>query len=106
MLDAMDCLPMLGQTLLDVAAGGGGAAARASGPDFVPTAHDITTWVAMGMSATIAVVWLVVSMVRAVVRTTTRERTKREIAAYVAEGSITPDQAERIIAAGEKLPTR
>jgi hypothetical protein len=72
----------------------------------VPTAHDITVWVAMGMSATIAVVWLVMGMVRTVVRTTTRERTKREIAAYVAEGSITPDQAERIIAAGEKPPTR
>jgi len=28
-----------------------------------------------------------------------RETTKREIAAYVAEGSMTPEQAERLIAA-------
>jgi hypothetical protein len=31
-----------------------------------------------------------------------RERTKREIAAYVAEGSMTPEQAERIIKAGAR----
>lgn len=30
-----------------------------------------------------------------------REMTKREIAAYVAEGSITPQDAERIIRAGK-----
>ncbi|MCC6427387.1 MAG: hypothetical protein IT435_11270 [Phycisphaerales bacterium] len=32
-------------------------------------------------------------------RTRERERTKRELAAYVAEGSMTPEQAERMIAA-------
>ena len=31
--------------------------------------------------------------------TTSRERTRREIAAYVAEGSITPDQGERLMKA-------
>tara|TARA_R110000782_G_scaffold12913_3_gene38249 strand:- start:41094 stop:41324 length:231 start_codon:yes stop_codon:yes gene_type:complete len=31
-----------------------------------------------------------------------RERTKREIAAYVAEGSMTPEQAERILKAGNR----
>ncbi len=33
-----------------------------------------------------------------------REHTRREIAAYVAEGSITPDDAERLLAA--KSPSR
>ncbi len=32
--------------------------------------------------------------------TVSRERTKREIAAYVAEGSMTPEQGERILRAG------
>lgn len=31
-----------------------------------------------------------------------RERTKREIAAYIAEGSMTPEQGERILKAGNK----
>lgn len=31
-----------------------------------------------------------------------RERTKRELAAYVAEGSMRPEDAERIIKAGEE----
>ncbi len=32
-----------------------------------------------------------------------REKTKQEIAAYVAEGSMTPEDAERIINAGKAL---
>lgn len=31
-----------------------------------------------------------------------RERTKREIAAYIAEGSMTPEQGERILKAGDR----
>ena len=31
-----------------------------------------------------------------------RERTKREIAAYIAEGSMSPEQGERLMQAGEK----
>lgn len=32
-----------------------------------------------------------------------RERSRREIAAYVAEGTITPDQGERIMRAGTSV---
>ena len=32
-----------------------------------------------------------------------RERTRREIAAYVAEGSMTPEEGARLLAAGKKL---
>lgn len=35
-----------------------------------------------------------------------REQSRREIAAYVAEGSMTPEQAERLLAAGEKPRSR
>lgn len=31
-----------------------------------------------------------------------RERTKREIAAYIAEGSMTPEQGERLLKAGDR----
>jgi len=37
------------------------------------------------------------------VRGIARERTKREIAAYIAEGSMTPEQGERLMKAGDKL---
>lgn len=30
------------------------------------------------------------------------ERTRREVAAYIAEGSMTPEQGERLLAAGKK----
>ncbi|MFK7885006.1 MAG: hypothetical protein AB8F26_12590 [Phycisphaerales bacterium] len=33
-----------------------------------------------------------------------RERTKREIAAYIAEGSMTPEHGERILKAGDRRP--
>jgi hypothetical protein len=32
-----------------------------------------------------------------------REQSRREIAAYIAEGTMTPEQGERLMAAGEKL---
>lgn len=36
-----------------------------------------------------------------IVRSSAREKTRREIAAYIAEGSITPEQGERLMRAGE-----
>ncbi len=43
---------------------------------------------------------IVFTNVRKVLETRSRETTRREIAAYVAEGSITPDDARRLIAMG------
>ena len=42
----------------------------------------------------------IAGMIHSYVRTRQREQTKREIAAYIAEGSMTPDEGERIIRAG------
>ncbi len=50
----------------------------------------------------IGVVLLLGSLIRAataVLTTSTREKSRREIAAYIAEGSITPEQGERLIRA-------
>jgi hypothetical protein len=35
------------------------------------------------------------------VRSSAREKTRREIAAYIAEGSMTPEQGERLMRAGD-----
>ncbi len=64
---------------------------------------DVMGIVAVSTGLIIAVVWIVMTAVRSMVRTTAIERTKREIAAYVAEGTIKPEDAERIITAGHSL---
>lgn len=42
------------------------------------------------------------SMVTKVFTAASSERTKREIAAYIAEGTMTPEQGERLVQAGRK----
>ena len=37
-----------------------------------------------------------------VIRGVSRERTRREIAAFIAEGSMTPEQGERLLKAGDR----
>jgi TolB-like protein len=49
----------------------------------------------------IAVIAIVTSFIRGVLRTRAREQTKRELAAYVAEGTMRPEDAERIIRADQ-----
>lgn len=55
------------------------------------------------VGGSIAIVAIIANAIRAVVRSTTQERTRREIAAYIAEGSMTPEQGERLLVAGESL---
>ena len=45
---------------------------------------------------------LTIKIVGNVIRSAARERTRREIAAYIAEGSMTPEQGERLMKAGAK----
>lgn len=47
----------------------------------------------------IVVVAIVVSAIKDVMRTRARESTRREIAAYIAEGTMTPEQGERLMVA-------
>ncbi|MFG0292703.1 MAG: hypothetical protein ACF8MJ_06065 [Phycisphaerales bacterium JB050] len=47
----------------------------------------------------IVVVTVVVSAIKDIIRTKAREASRREIAAYIAEGSMTPDQGERLMVA-------
>jgi len=71
------------------------------------TPHLMTLGASGEMIAVIAVVGgigmvlvsIVSGTIRRVYQTRERERTKREVAAYVAEGSMTPDEGERLIKA-------
>lgn len=50
---------------------------------------------------TIAVVAIVFSAVKSMVIASHREKSRREIAAYIAEGSMTPEQGEKLMNAGQ-----
>ena len=56
-------------------------------------------WVVAGAIAIVAVIFGTVS---SMVINSNRERTKREIAAYIAEGSMTPEQGEKILKASNE----
>ena len=55
---------------------------------------------AITLGCTVGVVGIIGGAVSAVLRTRARELTKRELAAYVAEGTLDPDKAVAIINAG------
>lgn len=56
-------------------------------------------WMVFG---SIAGLWIFGSYAVKIARTLARERTRREIAAYIAEGSMTPEQGERLMKSGER----
>jgi hypothetical protein len=49
----------------------------------------------------IAMLAILVGGIRSTIRTRQREQSRREIAAYIAEGSMTAAEGERLMAAGE-----
>ncbi len=55
-----------------------------------------------GGGTLIAVVAIIFSVGRKITRIKEREKTRRELAAYVAEGSMTPEDAERLMKASPK----
>jgi hypothetical protein len=48
------------------------------------------------------IIWIVLGTLTGMVKAMSRERTRREIAAYIAEGSMTPEQGERLMRAGRE----
>lgn len=59
--------------------------------------------IAIGGGLTVAVVGIVAGAVQKTYTTKQREQSRREIAAYVAEGTISPDDAAKILSAGGSL---
>lgn len=59
--------------------------------------------IAVGGSMMIAMVAIVMGTVRKTMTARAREESRREIAAYVAEGSISADDAAKLLAAGGSI---
>ena len=59
-------------------------------------AADNWFWTVIG---SIAIVSIIFGSVKGMITGSARERTRREIAAYIAEGSMTPEQGERLMKA-------
>lgn len=70
-------------------------------PFFLASGEEIATIAVVG-GITLAALSIIMGVVRSTALTKQREQTKREVAAYIAEGSMTPEQGERIINCGGK----
>jgi hypothetical protein len=69
----------------------------------IPTilaADEAVPIVVVGGGLLVAIVAIVTNGIRRTYQTKDREQSRREIAAYVAEGSITAEEGERLIKAG------
>ncbi|MEQ8769241.1 MAG: hypothetical protein RIB60_01900 [Phycisphaerales bacterium] len=64
--------------------------------------RNIVPLTALTLGCTVAFTWVVCATVHAILKDRTIERTKRDVAAYIAEGSMTPAEGERIIKARPK----
>jgi hypothetical protein len=62
--------------------------------DFIPI-------VAIAAGSAIAVIWIIMATIDSTVKTRAREATRRELAAYVAEGSMSATDAAQIMNAGK-----
>lgn len=66
-----------------------------------PTADDIIKIVAISGGLVIGFCAMVLSLLGSILRGMSVERSRREIAAYVSEGSMTADEGERLLKAGK-----
>ena len=62
---------------------------------------DVIPVIAIAAGCLIAVIAIIFGAVKSMANTDAKEKTKRELAAYVAEGSVKPEDAVRLLAAGE-----
>ena len=65
--------------------------------NLVRDSGDLIPIIAIGGGLCIAFVWIVLATISETVKNAARERTRREIAAYIAEGTMTPEQGERLL---------
>ena len=59
----------------------------------------ISNYIVVAIIGACFMLGMILKAVTTVVTTSSQERTRREIAAYIAEGSLTPDQGERLLKA-------
>lgn len=60
---------------------------------------DNLIWIVGGILGFVGIVF---GTITGAMKTNAREQTRREIAAYIAEGSMTPEQGERLLKAGKE----
>ncbi len=58
--------------------------------------------IVVGGGLVVAVIAILTCTMKTLFHTKESERSRREIAAYIAEGSMTPDEGERLLNAGKK----
>ena len=58
--------------------------------------------IVVGGAFTIALVGIIAGVAKSMLSARMRETTRREIAAYIAEGSMTQEEGERLLTAGPK----
>lgn len=64
--------------------------------------EELVPLLAIAVGGVVLVFWILCATIEAVAKGRQLERSRREIAAYVAEGSMTPEQGERLLKAGPK----
>jgi len=67
-----------------------------------PVIEAITTHWFGSLGIAVAIIWIIAATIESVLSKAGRERSRREIAAYIAEGSMTADEGERLLNAGKK----
>lgn len=60
---------------------------------------DMFGWI---LFLSFAMMFVLIRTIAGIIKTRAREQTRREIAAYIAEGSLTPEQGERLLTVGRR----
>jgi hypothetical protein len=69
----------------------------------VSASESFAMVIIFGGAFTVAIVAIITEAIRKTAQTKAREESRREIAAYVAEGTISPDDAAKLLAAGGSI---
>lgn len=64
---------------------------------------DLIPVIAMSIGGGIVVLSIVFGTIRRVAQSAMQEKSRREISAYIAEGSMTPEDGERLLEAGRRF---
>ncbi|MFN0011027.1 MAG: hypothetical protein ACKVS8_05210 [Phycisphaerales bacterium] len=73
-------------------------------PTLAMDSGEIIPVIAIGGGLLLGLVGMISSAMRKVAQEHEREQSRREIAAYVAEGSMTAEEGAKLISAGRKAP--
>lgn len=64
----------------------------------ITAATDNWFWTVTGA---FLIIWTAFATLESILKSLAHERSRREIAAYIAEGSMTPEQGERLLSSGK-----